>query len=56
MKAQRLRVIPLVIDQLDVAVTLAAFFERDTEPLADRLLAHRLMRAECDHHIERPGR
>ena len=50
--AHGIRVVPLVIVKRDVCILLAAFFDRDFQPLTNGFLAHRVMCAECDHHIE----
>src|ERR1700736_3249657 len=46
------RVIPLVIKQPDRAVFSLTLLNGNFQSMTDRLFAHRLMRAECNHNIE----
>ena len=50
--AQHIGVVPFMIMKGDVGVLAAAFVERDLQPLANRPLAHRVMGAEGDHHVQ----
>ena len=50
--AEHLGVVPLVIVKHHVRVLAAAFIERDLQPFTNRLLAHGVMRAERNHHIQ----
>jgi hypothetical protein len=44
-----------MVDELDGAIAVGPFFDGDLEPPADRLLAHGLVRAQRDHHVEGGG-
>ena len=54
--AERAGVVPGMIEKLNRGVRAGAFVVGDLQPLLDRLLAHRLVRAQRDHHVERGSR
>jgi len=54
-RLQRARVVPCVVVELHAAVDPAALLGRDLEPLADGLLAHRLVRPQRDQDVHLPG-
>ena len=50
--AQSGLIIPFMIEEADLSVLRPALCERNVQPLTDGFLAHGLVRAQGDHHIQ----